>query len=397
MRVNYGQSVHDSQEINAVVNVLKTSTQMGKSVRELESKISTLFCKKYGMMVNSGSSALIIAFEVLNFPKGSEVLTTALTFGTTVSSIIKANLKPRFVDVKSDTLCIDEDLIERNITKRTKAICIPNLVGNLPNWKKIKRISKKYNLVIIEDSADTLGATFDKKYSGFFSDISITSFYGSHIINGAGNGGMLCINNKKLYEKALLLRSWGRSSSLFIENSEKIENRFDIKLDGIEYDKKFVFEIPGYNLEPSEVSAAFALVQLRKLKTNISKRIKNFNLHYNFFKQYDKFFNLPFQYKNVKTAWLAYPVIIRENDKFTRKELQIFLEKKDIQTRVIFTGNILRQPGFKNLVKKSEVSNFSEADLIMKYGMLIGCHQGLTLKQIRYVHNSINEFLKKYT
>ncbi len=398
MRVNYGESVHGEDEINAVINVLKNSTQMGKAVHSLEKKISNLFHKKYGVMVNSGSSALLLAFEVLNLPKGSEVITPALNFGTAVAAIIKSNLKPRFVDITSNSYCINENLIEENINKKTKAICVPNLIGNLPDWKKIKSIAKKYNLIVIEDSADTLGAKFNEKFSGYYSDISITSFYGSHIINGAGNGGMLCLNSKKNFEKSLLLRSWGRSSSLFRENSEKIENRFNIKLDGIEYDKKFVFEIPGYNFEPSEISAAFALVQLKKLSSNIKLRQKNFKRHYEFFSKFKNYFDLPFQHESVNTAWLAFPIQIKDNKFFKRKDLQIYLEKCNIQTRVVFTGNILRQPGFNKLVNKKDTNKlFNESDRVMKSGMLLGCHQGLDSKKINYIHSCVNKFIQKYT
>ena len=268
MKITYGKSVHGNAEIKAVLNVLKTSTQMGKNVRNLEKVVSKFFDKNYGVMTNSASSALMIAFEILNLPKNSEVITPCLNFGTAISALTKNNLKPIFVDIKLNTLCIDEDLIEKKINKKTRAILIPNLIGNCPNWEKLSKIAKKHKLISIEDSADTIGAKYKNQSTGKYSDISITSFYGSHIVNGAGNGGMLCLNNKKLYNKSLLLRSWGRSSSIFKENSESIKNRFNIKLDGIDYDKKFIFETPGYNLEPSEISAAFALEQIKKLKKN---------------------------------------------------------------------------------------------------------------------------------
>lgn len=395
MKISYGKSVHGEKEIEAVVKVLKNSTQMGKNVYKFENKIAKIYNKKYGVMFNSASSALMIAFEVIGIDKKSEIITPALTFGTTVSSIIKNGFRPVFVDVKANTFCINEDLIEKAINKKTKAICIPNLIGNLPDWKKISNIAKKYNLFVIEDSADTLGAKINGKSSGTYSDISITSFYGSHIINGAGNGGMLCINNKKIYEKSLLLRSWGRSSSLFIEGSEKIENRFNVKLDGIDYDKKFIFDELGYNLEPSEISAAFALIQLSKLKENIKKRIENFNYHINFFKRYTDFFILPETLRNVVTPWLAFAIVIKDSAPFSRRELQIFLEKNNIQTRVVFTGNILRQPCMKKTKLKINPNNFPQADLVMRGGILLGCHQGLDKKDLDYLHKKVSKFIGK--
>ncbi len=397
LRVPYGLSVHGKDEINAVTKVLNSTTQMGKNVSVFEKKIAKLFSKKYGLMVNSGSSALMLAMETLDIPEGSEVITPTLTFSTTVGYIVRNKLIPVFVDVKEGTYCIDENKIKSLITKKTRAIVAPHLMGNIVNWEKIAPMLKKRGILIIEDSADTLGATYKNKPTGHYADISITSFYGSHIINCAGNGGMVCFNDKKKYIKAKLLRSWGRSSSLFDEKSEKIENRFNIELDGIQYDKKFVFEKIGHNLEPSELGAAFGLVQLKKLKKNLQKREINFKLHTNYLKKYSKYFILPKQLPLSKSGWLAYPITITKDAPFTRTQLQIFLEKKNIQTRVVFTGNILRQPGFKNIKAKRNKSGYPEADKVMKNGILIACHHGLTSKMINHIHKSIDEFIKKNT
>ena len=250
LRVPYGLSVHGNDEIKAVTKVLKSTTQMGKNVSTFEKKISKLFDKKYGLMVNSGSSALLLAMETLDFPPGSEIITPTLTFSTTVGYIVRNKWVPVFIDVEEGTYCMDISKIKKLISKKTKAIVAPHLMGNIVDWQKIAPMLKKKGILILEDSADTLGATYKNKSTGKYADISITSFYGSHIINCAGNGGMVCFNDKKKYIKAKLLRSWGRSSSLFDEKSEKIENRFNIKLDGIPYDKKFVFEKIGHNLEP---------------------------------------------------------------------------------------------------------------------------------------------------
>ena len=396
LRVPYGLSIHGNEEVKAVTKVLKTSTQMGKNVRTFEKKISKLFAKKYGLMVNSGSSALLLAMETLNFPAGSEIITPALTFSTTVGYIVRNNWVPVFVDVEEGTYCINENKIKDLITKKTKAIVAPHLIGNIVNWQKISPMLKKRGILIIEDSADTLGATYKNKSAGKYADISITSFYGSHIINCAGNGGMVCFNDKKKYLKAKLLRSWGRSSSLFDEKSERIENRFNIKLDGIQYDKKFVFEKIGHNLEPSELGAAFGLVQLKKLNFNLKKRKFNFAMHSKFLKKYSKYFILPKQLPGSKSGWLAYPITISKHASFSRRQMQIFLEKKNIQTRVVFTGNILRQPGFKNIKAKKDPSGYPEADKIMKNGILIACHHGLTKKMMRHIHKSIDEFMSKF-
>ena len=394
MKINYGQNVYNQKEITAVVNTLKAGTQMGSSVSKFENNISKFFSKKYGLMVNSGSSALILALKVLGLKKNSEVITPCLNFGTAVSSILLSDLKPVFVDCKLETLQIDSDKIESKISRKTKALLVPNLIGNIPDWIKIRNIANKYNLKIIEDSADTLGAKIGNHSTGKYSDISITSFYGSHVISCAGNGGIFLTNNKEYYNKAKVLRSWGRMSTL-IKDSENIRKRLGIKLKGFDYDRKFVFSEIGYNFEPSEIGASFGLEQLKKFKLFAKLRNRNFKLHYKFFKKYRQFFIVPRIGANVKTNFLAYPIILKKNINFTRKELQIFLEKNNIQTRPIFSGNILRHPAFNSLVsKRNKLNDFREADYIMKYGLLIGCHQGLTQKNISYIHKVILSFKK---
>ena len=324
--ISYGKNVYNKEEIFAVNNTLKKTTQMGVSVATFENKIAKIFGKKYGVMVNSGSSALILALKCLNLKKGSEVITPCLNFGTAVSSIILNDLVPVFVDVNVRTLQINPDLIKNKITKKTKAILVPNLIGNIADWKKLKNIASKEKLHLIEDSADTLGAKINNVSTGTYSDISITSFYGSHVISCAGNGGMLLTNDKKIYVKSKVLRSWGRLSSL-IKDSENINKRLGIKLKGVEYDRKFVFSEIGYNFEPSEISASFGLVQLKKFKSFSSIRNKNFKFHFNFFNRLKDYFLTPMINKGVYTNFLAYPIIIIPNKLFNRKELQIFLEK----------------------------------------------------------------------
>ena len=393
MKISYGKNVYGKEEINAVLNKLKKTTHMGDAVEKFENKISKLFSKKYGLMVNSGSSALMLATNVLNFKKGDEIITPCLNFGTALSSIIFSGATPILVDVDVNTLQIDINKIQQKITKKTKGLIIPNLIGNVPDWKKIKKIAKRYKLKIIEDSADTLGATINNNSTGIYSDISITSFYGSHIISCAGNGGMFLTNDQKLYERAKVLRSWGRMSTL-IKDSENINKRLNIKLDGYEYDKKFVFSEVGYNFEPSEIGASFGLIQLKNFKSFNKIRNKNFKLHCKFFKKKSEFFIVPNVSKNIKTNFLAYPIIIKKNKYFNRKKLQIYLEKNKIQTRPIFSGNILRHPAFKNLKSnKNKINSFKNSDFIMKNGLLIGCHQGLRQKDINYVHQKILKFI----
>jgi CDP-6-deoxy-D-xylo-4-hexulose-3-dehydrase len=393
--VPYGVSVHGEEEIEAVVRVLRTSTQMGRNVREMEERIARLFDKPHGIMVNSGSSALLLAMEVLDLPPGSEVITPALTFSTTVAALVRNRLVPVFADVEEGTYNIDPDGIESLIGEKTRAMCIPNLVGNVAAWERIAPLARRHGLRLVEDSADTLGATLNGRSTGHYADISITSFYGSHVINCAGNGGILCVRDDEHARRARLLRSWGRSSSLFVE-SEKIENRFDVAVDGIEYDAKFLFEAVGYNLEPSELGAAFGLVQLARLEQNIEARVANFTTQYDFFKRYEDWFVLPRQTAGARTGWLAFPLTVRPSAPFTRRDLQIFLERRNIQTRVVFTGNITRQPGFKNIARRVTPSGYPEADRVMAGGVLLACHHGLTPAQMAHVHRSFETFARGF-
>lgn len=395
IRVPYGMTVHGEEEIEAVVNVLRTSTQMGKHVREMEDRVSTLFDKPHGIMLNSGSSANYLGVELMNLPEGSEIITPALTFSTTVAPQVRNKLIPAFVDVEEGTYNLDANKVEEMITPNTRAMMIPNLIGNMPDWKKLREIADKHNLILFEDSADTLGGTIEGKSTGAYTDMSITSFYGSHVINCAGNGGMLCVRENDHFERGKLLRSWGRSSSLFIE-SEAIENRFNVEVDGIPYDSKFIFAEPGYNLEPSEMGAAFGLVQLDKLDHNISERERNFAEMVEFFKQYEQWFILPKQLPNSRTGWLALALTIRDDAPFKRPEMQIFLEKRNIQTRTVFTGNILRQPGFKNVARKESADGYAHADHVMRGGMLLACHHGLTRPMLDHVKEQVTEFLSQF-
>ena len=395
-KVYYGKAVYDNREINAVIKVLKNDSLSlvdGNNVKLLEKKVSSIFGKKYGLMVNSGSSANLLAIASLNLKKNSEIITPNLTFSTTVAPIYQLGLIPHFIGVEKNKFLADPSHIEKCINKKTVAIMIPNLLGNIADWKKINSIAKKYKLKVIEDSADTIGYTINKKNAGKYSDIVTNSFYASHIINGAGTGGIVCFNDFELYQRAKLLRGWGRSSAHFNE-SESIKDRFNVKISGIDYDAKYIFSDLGYNFLPSEISATFAIEQIKKLKDNIKIRNKNFDYLKDFFNNYNDLFNLPEQYKNVKTPWLAFPLVIKENKYFNRKEMQIYFEKNNIQTRTIFTGNILKQPVMKNRKYKKHPQCDTIADNVMKNGILLGCHQGMKKNELDYICQTFIKFFK---
>ena len=397
LKVPYAQSVHGEEEINAVVEVLRTSTQMGKNVTKMENEVAKMFNKKFGLMTNSGTSSLMLAAEAADLPKNSEVITAAFTFSTTVTPILKNNLVPVFMDSEKDTMNIDASRVEQFITPNTSAIWIPNMLGNVPDWDIIRKVADKHGLLVLEDSADTLGGTLRGTPTGDRSDISITSFYGSHIINCGGNGGWIGVNDEKIARKARLLRSWGRTSSIFtdIAESESLDKRFGIELNGIEYDSKFIFEYPGYQMEPSEMGAAFGLVQLSNFENVKRKRMAAFDKMGAIFSQHSDFVRTAIPHPEAEVIWMHYPIIINEGSPFSRKDFQIYFELRGIQTRPPFSGNVLNQPMMDNQTYIANDS-YDNANDLMKNGILLGTHQGLSEEQFNHIENTANNFFNQY-
>lgn len=394
-RVPYAMTVHGEEEISAVVEVLRSSTQTGPRARAFERAIADEYRKAHGILVNSGSSALYLAMEAYGLPPHSEVITPALTFSTTVGCIVRSGLVPVFVDVERDSYVIDVSRVEAMIGPETRAMVIPNLMGNLPDWNALRELADRHQLMILEDSADIIGATYHGEAMGGYSDITTTSFYGMHIINGAGNGGMVCVDDDDLADQIRILRSWGRSSTRFID-SESIDSRFDCEVDGVPYDAKFVFEEIGYNLEGSEISAAFGLVQHSKLRANLERRKEVGRMQDDFFGRYTEWLELPRFSDGVDSVWFAYPMIVKEDAPFSRRDVQIFLEERNIQTRVVFTGNVTRQPGFKGIEMRVDPMGLANADRVMERGFLVAAHHGMTQEMLDHLHESFELFASQF-
>ena len=389
-KVYYAEANYSDEEIDAVIDILKNNRlalMCGKNVQKLENKVSDIFNKEYGLMTNSGSSANLIGVQALNLKKGTKVITPSLTFSTTVSPIVQSGLKPLFIDVERDTMQIDISILKKIPLDEVSAICVPNLIGNVANWEEIYNFAKENNLKTIEDSADTIGYKYSTNINNW-SDVSTTSFYASHVVTGAGFGGMTCFSDRENYDLALSLRGWGRRSSLYGE-TEDYERRFNAKIDNINYDDKYIFDDIAYNFLPSEISAAFALVQVKNLEANLKNRLENYNYLKDNLSSSNNFF-VPSSYDNVETGWLAFPLILQNKLALKRKEVQIFLEKAGIQTRTIFTGNILRQPVAKKFEWES-FGNFTVSDNIMESGILLGCHNRQTKEKMDYMLEKLFE------
>ena len=394
-RVLYANSVHDQAEKDAIMAVLDNplGLRIGENVAEMERRVAELFGKSYGVMVNSGSSALYLAIELLDLPKGSEVITSALTFSTDVSSIVRAGLVPVFVDIELDTYQADVSRIEELITPQTKAILLPNLAGNAPDWDAVRKIADAHGLRVIEDSCDALGATLNGTPTGQRADISVTSFANSHIITCAGNGGMVLLNDEALRDRALLLRRWGRRSEVQLYGSRKGERNFWEDLDGIRYDSLFIFDELGWNFEPSELGAAFGLCQLDKLPVNHGRRVANVARYNEFFGRYPDIFVLPRQTEGLYTAWLSYLINITPGLGWGRSELQQFLEERGIDTRTVWTGNVTRQPMMRGVEYRQPADGLPNCDAVMENAMLLPCGHALAEDDVDYVTGQIAEFL----
>lgn len=368
---------YGEEEIQAVNTCLREGwlAGNGKYTTEFEDKVSSYFGKKFGLFVNSGSSACLLALASLDLPKGAKVVTPACTFSTTVAPIIQLGYTPVFCDVELNEYVPSVSQIFEKVTSETRVLMIPNLIGNTPDWKGIREklieIGRE-DIVLIEDSADTLIHTI-------YTDISTTSFYASHVITACGSGGMAMFNNPKHLKRATMFRDWGRIG----ENTEIVAERFNYLIDDIPYDFKFLYDCLGYNFKSSEVNAAFGLEQMKKLPKFVDIRRRNIERYLENLKDVSGIV-LPKDEKN--SNWMAFPLQV-EN----RLALVTFLENNKIQTRVIFSGNITRHPVYREYVQ-----DFENSDIIMKNGILLGCHHGMSIEDVDYVCDKIKEFFRTY-
>jgi CDP-6-deoxy-D-xylo-4-hexulose-3-dehydrase len=395
-RVFYSSSVHDEREIEAVVEVLRSGPQglwPGRRVNAMEREVASRFGKDRGVMVNSGSSALYLAVELLGLQPGDEVVTCALTFSTDVAAILRGGLTPVFVDVEPRTFCVDVSRVAEMLTPRTGAMLFPNLIGNAPDWDAIRTLADGYGVPVVEDSCDTLGARLRGTPTGARSSISVTSFANSHIITCGGNGGMVMVDDDELRDRALLLRRWGRRSELHFFGSKRRDRNFWEDLDGVEYDNQFIFDELAWNFEPSEMGAAFGLEQLKKLDGNLARRREIFDHYTTFFAPLADRFELPRQLQHLETAWLGYPLVITEHAGFGRPEFQRFLDARGIETRTIWTGNVARQPMLRGRRLRQPADGLPNADVVMARGVLLPLSHAIDDPTLEYVLAQLEEFL----
>lgn len=367
---------YGEEEIKAVEESLRSGWLGGQGPKsvEFEEAIAKRFGKRFGVFVNSGSSACLLAIAALNLPKGCKIITPACTFATTLAPIIQLGYRPKFVDVGLTDYVADLDQVIAAITPEVKAIMLPNLIGNKPDWKRLKQEIKllgRTDIILIEDSADTITETLE-------TDIATTSFYASHVITAGGVGGMVMFNDKKHVTTCLQYRDWGRMG----DDSEIMDDRFNHSVDGISYDHKFLYSVLGYHMKASEMNAAFGLVQLKRFKKFSEIRRENVE---RYIKNLKGVGDIILPDDSIKPNWLAIPLQTKN-----RFELLTFLENQNIQTRVTFAGNVTRHPAYREYLQ-----DFVNSDTIMKNGFLLGAHHGMTTEDVDYVCDKIKEFFNK--
>ena len=397
--------VFDENEIEKAVEAsLEFWLTEGHFAEEFCKKFSKFLGVRYSTLVNSGSSANLAAFSALTSPKlgkrrikpGDEVITVACAFPTTVNPAIQYGAIPVFIDVDLATRNAIPHLIEKAVSKKTKAIIMAHTLGNPFDIKEVQRVAKKYNLWIIEDCCDALGSKFDGKFVSNFGDLATFSFYPAHQMT-MGEGGAVVTNNPDLYVLVNSFCEWGRDCWCRTGQDNRCGRRFKFKLGKLPfgYDHKYIYSHIGYNLKITDIQAAIGLAQLKKLPKFIKKRQENFEYLYNNLKKYEKFFTLPSQDKKSEPCWFGFMLVLIKDCPFTRLEIVNFLQTNRIETRSLFAGNILRHPAYSK-VKHKVTGNLKNTDLIMNNGFWIGVYPGNDMQKLKYVVSKFDEFLANY-
>ena len=404
-RINYAGRVYNEKEmINLVDASLDFWLTAGKYAQQFEKELAQFLGVNYCLLTNSGSSANLLAVSALTSPKlgekrlkpGDEVITTACGFPTTLNPIIQNNLIPVFVDVDLGTYNIQTDKIEKAISKKTKAIFIAHTLGNPVNLKKILKIVRKYNLWFIEDNCDALGSKYEDKYTSTFGHLATFSFYPAHQIT-MGEGGAVVTNDLLLKKIVASFRDWGRDCWCDPGHDNTCGKRFNQQFGKLPfgYDHKYVYSHVGYNLKITDMQAAIGVAQLKKLPSFIRARKRNFDELYKFFKNYEQYFLLPKTEKNSQPCWFGFPLLIKKDAPFIRNEIVEYLEKNKIATRMLFGGNLTKQPAYEN-TKYRVPDSLKNTDLIMNNLVWIGVYPGINKEMIYYIKKCFKKFLDFY-
>lgn len=402
-RVHYAGRVFDENEMTAATAAtLEFWLTLGRYGAEFEKKFADFLGLRHVLVVNSGSSANLVALSALcsenienPIRPGDEIITTAMTFPTTLSPILINRLTPVFVDVEQETYNINPRKAAEAVSDKTRAIMFAHTLGNPADMDAIMKIAKENDLYVIEDVCDALDSRYNGSLLGTFGDVSTYSFYAAHHIT-MGEGGAVATDNTGIFRNAISIRDWGRACYCptgFKDPKGACGNRFGFKYDGLPegFDHKYTYTNIGYNLKPLDVQCAIGIQQLGKLPEFTKKRKANFQKMYAIFEKYDDYFILPKAYENSDPSWFAFPLTVKKNNRFTRGDFVRYLEDKNIETRMLFGGNILRHPGYKN-VERRVIGSLQVSDNVLENSFFLGVFPGLTGEMIEYVKECVDAF-----
>jgi CDP-6-deoxy-D-xylo-4-hexulose-3-dehydrase len=408
-RIHYAGRVYDQREMMAMVDaVLEFWLTMGRYAEEFEKELGRFLGVSEVVFVNSGSSANLLAVATLcsrelegHLEEGDGVITPAVTFPTTVAPLIQNGLVPVFVECELGTYNLDVSALKEAISERTaenpaKAVFVPHTLGNPCEMDEIMEFADKRGLLVIEDACDALGSRFDGKCVGTFGHLGTLSFYPAHHIT-TGEGGAVITNDKKLAKIARSIRDWGRACWCTYNTTDPngaCGRRFEWKIPGLPdtYDHRYLYTNVGYNLRPTDIQAALGTVQLAKLPGFIEKRKHNFHRLFDGLRRYEDHLILPHWSERADVSWFAFPITVRPEASFSRQELVRRLEDARIETRLLFAGNILKQPAYRGM-RCRLVGELENSDLVMRNSFFIGVYPGLDDVRIDYVLDKFEEFL----
>lgn len=404
--VSYAGRVFDEREMqNMVSAVLDFWLTAGPYAQQFEQKLGSYLGVREVVPTNSGSSANLLAVTTLRSMKlenrlrpGDEVIVPAASFPTTVNPIIQNQLTPVFIDSRLGDMNLDPEQLETAVSPRTRALIFAHTLGNPADMDAVMAFVRKYNLFLIEDTCDALGSRWDGQLVGTFGDMATLSFFPAHHMT-MGEGGAVYTNRPRLAKIARAVRDWGRDCWCGYEYpvNGKCGIRFEREIPGVPgyYDHRYYYTEIGYNLKITDPQAAMGLAQLDKLPGFIATRKRNFAYLYTGLQQYAEFLALPTWHPKADVSWFAFPLLVRDDAPFMRHELTRFLEQHKVQTRLIFAGNIMRQPAYQEITYR-QVSDLAVADQIMRSAFFIGVFPGLDTPRLDYIIDTFGKFFKHY-
>jgi CDP-6-deoxy-D-xylo-4-hexulose-3-dehydrase len=403
-RIPFARRVFDENElVNLVDSSLDFWLTAGRYANDFEYEFAQFMDIEHCLLVNSGSSANLVAFTTLTSPKlgdkrlkkGDEVITVAAGFPTTINPIIQNGLIPVFVDVELATYNVKVEDLESALSEKTKAIMIAHTLGNPFDLDAVMEFASKHDLFVVEDCCDAVGSTYNGKKVGTFGHLATVSFYPAHHMT-MGEGGAVLTNDDELMRIATSFRDWGRDCYCGPGADNTCGRRFSMQYGKLPvgYDHKYVYSHIGYNLKVTDMQAAVGMAQLEKLPSFIEKRKENFIKIKNKLSKYEEFLIMPEATKNSDPSWFGFPITVKENDKFSRNDLTMYLEKNMIMTRLLFAGNVTKQPAYLDIECRI-IGDLKNTDYIMNNTFFIGVYPGINDEQVKYIAKVFENFFKE--